>query len=36
MTNHIKWFEIGVFFLDTTYIPNMKDENDFSEFIEPN
>ena len=36
MTNHIKWLENWVFFVDTTYIPNVEGENDFSEFIRPN
>ena len=36
MTNHIKWLGNWVFFVDTTYIPNVEVINDFSEFIWPN
>ena len=36
MTNHIKWLGNWVFFVDTTYIPNVEGENDFLEFIQPN
>ena len=30
MINHIKWLGIRVFFVGTTYIPNVKGENDLS------
>ena len=36
MTNHIKWSGNWVFFVDTTYIPNVECGNDFLEFIRPN
>ena len=35
MTNHIKWLGNWVFFVDTTYIPNVEGENDSSYFIRP-